>query len=225
MAQAASDFRLNTTLDFRDVEWSSVIERLITRVHLTPAQAKQLTSKFFERFLTPLEPFWFKHNILSPEYNRLIAAICEVHGADSVTLEKDSRINFGPVAISHSLRCRFIPTLKSFDEKASVLSCIPHISLKVFGSSFEIESVRQVILWRLLAMLCAIALAVPFMGCLLYALFVFVLFIDKPEEITITALNHGPIGLALLCFLVGCAGLFGRAAKNTYGKLREMIGR
>ena len=225
MAHPATDFRIHRALQFNEVEWRNVVERLITRFHLEPASAKQLVNRFFEHFLAPLEPFWFRHPMLSAEYNRLVGSICEVHGADSITLEKISRLPLGPFSVVHQLRLNLVPTLKSFEEERSVTACRPDLSVSIFGSTYKIASAMQVVLWRLLSMFVAIALAVPFMGCLLYALFVFIIFLESPTELTITALNDGPIGLALLCFMVGVAGLFGRAVKNTVQKIREISAR
>lgn len=219
IAASVTEYRVHTVLPIDAVHWESVTMILIKRFRLFPDRATRQVREFKQRFTVPLEPYWFSRSVLLPEYNRLIAAICEVHGADSITLLKDLKISLGPLSICHEQKIRFIPSLRNFSNDESVTSLIPEIVLTVFGRRVMLNSSRDVVLWRTLALIAAIALSVPFLGCFLYSFAVFMLFLESPTEVTLSAFDHASIGLALLCFFVGFAGLFGRAVVNTIGKL------
>ncbi len=216
------EIRLSTELPLNSVNWEGVSDLLVKRFHLTIEKAAKKIDEFVQLFIVPLEPFWFSRTELSSDYNRLLACICEVHGVDSITLHKEIKLDLGPLSLSHKLKIKFTPALKNLSKGEGRTAIEPQIDLQLFGRSVTIRNQREVLSWRILALSSAIILSVPFLGCFLYSFAVFMVFLESPSEFTIVAFDHASLGLALLCFFVGFAGLFGRAAVNTTNKLKEI---
>lgn len=228
MGAPAEELRITLTLSIDEVQWPQVLELLGRRHRLPFLQAGKTLKDFFGRFLKTFNLYWFTHSKLSPEDNRLLAAVCECHGADIVNLTIDKPFRAGPLRLSYNQQIEFQPNLRTTDIARPGTSRA-QISLSFFGYTLRVESWFQAVAIYLSLSLFGMAAYVVVVGAFMYALAVFLLFIEQPFGVTQAATSDAAVGLALLCFLVACAAIFGRAVSNITkllaGKLRNALRR
>ncbi|MBN8548903.1 MAG: hypothetical protein J0M12_06280 [Deltaproteobacteria bacterium] len=217
MGSAAEEIRITLTLSVDEVHWPQVLDVLGKRQRLPFLQVSDILKDFFGRLLKPFNLYWFSRRTLSINDNRLLAAVCECHGADTVILTVEKPFRAGPLRLSYHQEIEFQPNLRSSDTTRSGRSSA-QIVLSMFGRALRVNSIVQVL--SIYALLCIIGVLayVVLVGAFMYALAVFLLFLEQPLGVTEAATSDVTIGLALLCFLVASAALFGRAVSNL-GKL------
>ena len=97
--------------------------------------------------------------------------------------------------------------------------------MSFLGIELWIRSLLEgVFFYSMLAVL-GIASYVILAGFLMYAVGVFLLFIAEPGIMSVAAIHHPSIGLALLCLLVGLAGICGRAFRNLMSLFQGYLAR
>ena len=213
MGQAADDIRITRTLSIDDVHWPQVLELLQKRQKISFRQASATLDSFLRRFTNSLHVAWFSRAHLSHEDNRLLAAVCECHGADSLILTFQRPFRAGPLRLSYSQSIQFTPELRSGGDRLGSLYN-PLVELRLFGRTHRITRLSEALFAYAVLGLTGIFSYVFIVGALLYALSVFLLFLESPEGITAEATDNPAVGLALLSFLVASAAIFGRAVTN-----------
>ncbi|MBX7144752.1 MAG: hypothetical protein K1X79_09905 [Oligoflexia bacterium] len=218
----ARAIRVHLTLAFDDVHWAQVLDLLMRRYHMSFAQANALIVSFSRRFRTVCHLSWFARSALSGHDNILIATVCECHGADSIALIGTRQLRVGPLCLNYQQNIRFSPSFRRREVIAAGSQCAA-VTLSLMGHRVRIETLSAVLtLYVLLSAVAAISAAL-FLGALLYSVAVFLVFLDEPTSLASTATRNGPIGLALLCFLVAIAGFCGRALFNICALARKQF--
>lgn len=224
MPDAVKNLKIKQSVDFKDVRWAKVLDLLTTKFHLSFFEADSALKDFLKRFSRPFNLFWFLNPSLTVMDNKIIAALCESLGADSIMLRREYAFRAGMVRMDYRQRIEFEPVLK-VAEGGKTGSCLPFIELTVLGRIFLLYSVREVLFVQLLITLMAICFYVVVVGLLLYGLAILVVFLSVPGETTALATRHAPFGLALLCALVGIAAICGRAVLNLAQLLKKRLRR
>ncbi len=228
MGLAAEELRITLTLSIDEVHWPQVLDLLGKRHRVPFRKAGELTKDFFERFLKPFNLYWFAHPQLSSEDNRLLSAVCECHGADVLVLTAEKPYRAGPLRLSYAQQIEFHPNLRNSDTSHAGTSRA-EILVGLFGRTLRVDSFIQTISIYLLLSMIALLAFVVVVGAFMYALAVFLLFLEQPLGVTEEATGNAAIGLALLSFLVASSAIFGRAVSNVtkllYGKMRARLAR
>lgn len=205
--------KVHLTLVFDDVHWPQVLELLMRRYRMGFSEASALIGDFWRRYKSIFPVSWFIRSALSQRDNLLICAIGECHGADTIALVCSRQLRVGPLGIEYQQHIRFSPNFKRREGSASGTQH-PTVSVRLFAKRLRIDSLGKMLSLYFMFLVIAAFSAALLMGALLYSLAVFLVFIEEPSTMTSTATRNGPIGLALLCFLVAAAGLCGRALFN-----------
>ena len=186
-------FTLSVSLSFYEIAWGRIRDLLITRHKLDEAVADRGLKRFHEAFLAPFEVYWFKNRELSEVDGTIIAAICEAHGADILSISHKVKILDG---LEYKILVQFIPPSSSDGKSAS---CNPVISAELFGKNITISEAKQLYIMRLSLFLAATFLYVTIVGSTLYTLSLLLIFPERPAEtISFVALNP----FALLCTII-----------------------
>lgn len=223
MGLPVEELRITLTLSVDEVHWPQVLDLLGKRHRIPFRQAGDLLKSFFGRLLKPFNLYWFTHTKLSANDNRLMSAVCECHGADVVILTVEKPFRAGPLRLSYSQLVEFHPNLRSSD-RVRYGTSRARITVGLFGRTLQVDSVVQTLSIYLLLSLIGVLAFVVVVGAFMYALAVFLLFLEQPLGVTEAATSNAVIGLALLCFLVASSAIFGRAVSNVtkllYSKIR-----
>lgn len=217
----AEKINIRKRIDFDDVWWAGVLDLLVKRFGMPFEQASVSLRRFFGRFRRIFNLYWYTHRILSEEDNRIVAAICECHGADVITLVLQRSLSIGIFNIDYHQMIEFEPRFRRDEAEAGKGALRPRIEVRVGRRLLTFSTLWGALFFYFLATLVAVVVSALLVGLFLYGLAVFLLFIVLPIDVTIAATRFGPIGVALLCFLVGGAALFGRAIKNVWHLLRQ----
>lgn len=227
MGLPAEELRITLTLSIDEVHWPQVLELLEKRHRIPFRTAGEHLKDFFDRFLKPFNLYWFTHRKLSINDNRLLSAVCECHGADVLVLTSERPFRSGPLRLSYLQQVEFEPNLRCND--AATGTSTAQITLGLFGRTLCVDSLVQTVSIYLLLSLIGVSAFVVVVGAFMYALAVFLLFLEQPLGVTEAATSDAVIGLALLSFLVACSAIFGRAVSNVtkllYTKLRTHLAR
>lgn len=213
MGLPAEELRITLTLAFEDVQWPQVLEILSKRSRLSFLEANKVLKDFLSRFLQPFHFSWFRRRALSYDDNRLLAAVCECHGADTVILTLEKPVRAGPLHLRYNQAFEFSPGLRK-GEHAPEGQVTPTVELTVLGRRHRVQTASEALFLYSIVALTGILSYVVLVGALLYSLSVFLVFIEQPAGVTEEATTNAAVGLALLCFLVVCAAVFGRAVSN-----------
>ncbi len=224
MGLPAEELRITRTLGIDEVHWPQVLELLQKRYKTPFREASAILDDFLKRFTDALHVAWFARPQLSSADNTLLSAVCECHGADSVILTMDRPYRAGPFRLQYSQAIQFTPALRVGAETAGLVSA-PVVELRLFGRLHRIETLSQALFAYAVLGLSGILSYVFIVGALLYALSVFLLFLESPEGVTAEATDNPAVGLALLSFLVATAAIFGRAVGNLSRLLMQKLRR
>ncbi len=225
MAERSNALRITQKLNFDEVLWAKVLDQVCTRFKTPFRRADDLLRDFFKRFLNPFNLYWFIHPKLSEADNNIFVALCEVYGADAIELSRGRQFRAGPFNIEYLQDLTIYPRLTRTVDQAEAGTCVASITFAVLGLRVDLRRAYQVLLFHALVFVFAVLSYVVCVGLLLYGVAVFIHFIDNPLGVVIMATRDPSIGLALLCFLIGCAGIFGRAVKNLFGLARQAVKR
>jgi len=141
-----------------------------------------------------------------------MAAVCEAHGIDLPTFRVEKKLRVAGVGLEYRKILDVEPCLSR--ATGGVAEVGARIDVSVCGVSLVLTRLWQVVALNSVLTLLAILSYVLLVGAFLYGSAVLVVLILEPVGTAITATRHGGIGLALLCILVGVAGVFGRALAN-----------
>lgn len=209
--------RLKKSIQFSEIHWPSVEQILVQHFKLTDLESASLIKRFTHRMRQPFGLHWFINENLSPADNTVAAAICESVGADGITISVNRSINLLALRFNYHSNFEFLPSFKRGGEDKQLGYCKPSVTIALARFERVLNTTKQIMLaGSLISAVGAIMYAIAF-GMLLYGISVACLFFAEPGEMTVVALSKGHIGLALLCTLIGIAGIFGRAIKNIAG--------
>lgn len=221
-----TDYKIRLELDLDSVAWPTVLKVLCDKFKLTFQQANQSISDFTRRFRDTLNLSWFLRKELSSEEGKLLAAVCEVHGADAVSISSSRRLICGWPSFILRQQVEFYPSFRQSEQSKKGGYLVAQHTVNIFGRNIKIEKLWQALIAHSIFISLAVLSFVLVVGCLLYGLSVFLLFLIEPAFVTLAATNSATLGLALICVLVGMAGIFGRALQNLYKLARStLIGR
>ena len=208
--------RVKKHLDSREVRWSSVVDLLCSRYRIPLSGANAIMRRFVKRVDLLFNASWFTRKKLNAEETKLVLSLCEAHGADSIVLTLDKRISAGPIRLEYVQRLSLEPQLGRGRDAPAESSA--EIDIKLFGKVLKIRSIVQVVATQLLLLMFAILTYVVFVGAFLKGFATFLLMTQDPLSVTMAATRRFDLLIGLLCFLIGTAGIFGQAIRNT-GKL------
>ncbi len=214
MEESEKDYKISIELELGAVAWAAVLRILCDNFKLSYEQASRLIRNFHKHFRSVLSLRWLVFSELSVDEGRLLAAICEVHGADAVRIWLSRGLLGSHSRIKLRQQIDFFPAFRTNQQAAKGGYLLARYVISFFGRELVICKVWQALLVHVLFVLFAIVSYVLLVGCLLYGLSVLLLFIMEPAFVTLAATNRAPLGLALLCMLVGLAGIFGKAVHN-----------
>jgi hypothetical protein len=215
--------QLTRNVELEEVQWSKVLEVLCKRFRLSSPDADRAIRDFVKRCMCTFNAYWFLHPVLTAKDNMIATALSDLHAADTVVLTSFRAHGDGPLRVSCYQELAFTPNLRSASPKGS--RCDAHMELLLFGRRIPVGSARKVALVQATLGLFGLTLFALLGGLLLYSIAVFAVFLESPVHVTRRATTDASIGLALLSFLVGAAGICGRAVSNltdlTYRALFE----
>lgn len=207
------------------MRWSKVLDLLVSKFSLSFNDTDQMMRDFFARYRKPFNLYWYLNRRLSAPDNMILSAICNYHGADIVELIRNKSIRLGPLLIAYRQKILFEPNLRGARGDSQPGTCTPSIEVDLLGFKWALETTRSLLTFQAILTVLAIIAYVVGMGLILYGFSVLFLFLQMPIETTAAATTDAPIGLALLCVLVGLAGFFGKAVSNLFNLTYERIKR
>lgn len=213
--------KLSISLD--KIDWARVLDLLLTRHKLSYYEALNLLTSFQKRVRTIAQIAWFANNRLSKLDNMLLSAIGETHSADCITVFHQVNYSFSKfLSYQITQEIKFNPNFRMSSD-ATVGTKTACIWLKFGKHNFRIHSLFQVVsLIFCLAFIGSLSTALM-LGLALYGTAVFLLFLQDPLYLTANATNQLTLGLALLCFLVGVAGICGKSVRNLYNLAKKWL--
>lgn len=191
-----------------DISRSALLSQLDRGSKLNLRNLKWQINNFIDRISSPFEIYWYRFPVLSLEDQRIVAVIAEMYGADRLIVQVSYQIEIVGQLLRYVQRITFLPW-----EGRETGRVHPEIFLEVFGIKRQLTTIAQVFMVRLILLLGFALLYAIFLGVLLYGLAVGLLFQELPAETLALATKQPLIGLALLCFLMGIAGVLGRAVR------------
>ena len=220
-SQAQSSLRVRKSIEHDSVRWGAVIDLISSRHRIPYADASKLVRHFIKRLDLIFNLAWFLERKLSAAENRLAFALCEVHGADELTISSVKTISAGLLSFSYRQRVEISPGWSRAGGETG--RCRGQIDLRILGNTLSLTRPVQVLLTQGLLFSFAVAVYVLLVGAFLHGFAAFILLLEAPTSVTIAATNRLEIMLSLLCFLVGSAGIFGRAIRNAAKGLFRVI--
>ena len=212
-----TDYRIRVELPIDEVNWPVVLSILMSRFRMSFPQADRLSKSFCKSLLKPLSTKWFKARNVTADENKVVCAICEAHGADVLMLSEEREMRLASLAIGYRQRIIFTPQFRPPHSSSDFGRAIPEIELNLLGAKLRLASLVEVLLTQTALALIATIFFALIAGCLLYGAAVAILFVFHPAALTLAATRSAPLGLALICMLVGVAGIAGRAIHNLTG--------
>lgn len=216
-----SSLRVRKSIELDAVRWGAVIDLISTRHRIPYPDANKMVRHFMKRLDLIFNLAWFIERKLSSGENRLALALCEVHGADELTISSAKTISAGLLSFSYLQRVEISPGWSKAERETG--RCRGRIEMRVLGSSWTISRPFQVLITQGLLFLFAVGVYVLLVGAFLHGFATFLLLLEAPITVTIAATNRLELMLSLLCFLVGSAGIFGRAIRNAAMGLLKAI--
>lgn len=205
---------------FEDLHWDCVHERLAVRTKHSGLIVDLLIKQFVSHFFSSLRRRWLNSVELAQGDNLVAIVICECHGCDEITIERNSKIfiGIGNVPVFQALRFRIqhVAIENRASEGRATTASLKSGLVKVGPKriAYNLRSNNNLIFFYAF---CAIfgAIFYALAGILVvYAIAVFLQFLSHPGEVTIIATQRADIGIALLSLLVGLAALSGRFLKR-----------
>lgn len=213
----ASGLKIRAEIPCEDVNWTLVRNVLCSSFKRGRAEAGRAIALFSRKIARPLNLELFCQSKLSLLESEIVCAVCEVHGADSVTLVWSRVLRKGGIDFEFRQRVEFEPPFSRRVARSSGLECASSVEISLAGLTIRISGWKQALLAQAVLFGLGVALYVVVAFCLLYALAVFLFFLMTPDIVTIAATRRADIGLALLAFLVASAWISGRAVSNLLG--------
>ena len=212
--------KLSKEVDLNAVRWESLAEALTKRYKLPPELAKGWIDDFRRRSSTLFAIYWFRHSGISAPDNHLVACLCEMNGADTVTIVDERSVSLPGGPLSYRQTLEFTPELRRLELPGFKGKLIPEISLRWGRWRYRIHSIQQAVLCYVVFGFLGIVSYVLLAGLCLYGVAVLLLFIYEPQNVLFAVSRRGSMGFAFLAFLVGVAGIFGKAVRNILALLR-----
>lgn len=213
--------RLRLSMHFGDVAWDSVRDSLKVEMKLSETEAGRLIRNFIRKLTSPVNAQWLGKRALSGDEHKVVLALCEIHGADVLTLNHERVFSVPLMEIRYLAEIEFDPFVRTDGTAERSGTVSGRYSIRFPGTTVHLSRIRHAVAFYGVLMIAGVFLYVLLAGMLFYALAVFLLFLADPEMMTVVATKEPSIGLALLCFLVAVAGLGGRAFRNIAALLRS----
>lgn len=214
MGAPAQTLRIRSQLSVKQVNWQLVFSILCNNFRVQEEQARKCIASFIESFSEPLSVRWVRGASLSDEERQLLLALCEAHGADIVTLTADRELHLGPIAVSYRHSIIFELSRPEPNAERALTVGTPAYSLSTLGRTVSLSTLSAVVFARVGMLLGGALLTAFLLGLFIYGTAIAVLFLLDPAYMTYAATQKASFGFALLCMLVGAAGIFGRAIAN-----------
>ncbi len=216
-------FRLRARLAFDEINWALALSILVSRFEIPFDQASQMLKSLRLEIFRPLSLYWFMRSTLNSSARMVMLAVCQAHGIDQLTIDTKRALRFGIFNIDYTQVISFAPHFDSQEGLRTTEVFGVTQTLCAFGLKLGIRTRHRLVLVQtILAALAAIAFS-AFAGLLLYGVSVLLVFVMSPATVTIAATRSAPLGIALVCSLIGIAGIFGRAFANLAGEARVRL--
>jgi len=212
--------RLRRNVAFQDIAWDAVLESLRDNAHLADKDSKVVLGRFIKKLKAPFNVQWLTKKALSLEEHEILLAMSEVIGADFFTIILERDLDISLLAPKYHAEVELAPFVKGSVRDEFRGTATARYTLSLFGYNIKITGIAQAIIFYLLILITGALLYALLIGILLYSVAIVFLFIADPELMTIAAIRHPSMILALLCFLVALAGLSGKAFRNIIHDLR-----
>ena len=215
--------RLRVSMHLADIGWDSVRSSLLEEAGMTGAMATALVRDFLRKLTSPINVHWLGNKSLSREEQKVVLTLCELYGADVLNVALERTFTVPLLEIRYRGEIAFDPFARDERGEGRTGTASGRYEIALPGVTIRVNSLFHAAALYAALSVVGVLLYVVLAGMLLYSVAVFLLFIADPELMTIAAVNHPSIGLALLCLLVGLAGLGGKAFRNVATLVRERI--
>ena len=203
MCSDTKEIRVRALINSGQIKWSLIENILQNHFKIAADEVHVLVDNFRLSLEKPFLVGWFLNPRLKADEQKVVAAMCEAHGADQVTIHTERDVQAG---LSGRYEHQIDFTLarsKQSGEKA--LEIRPRVSMEVLGIKFKLSSLFHLLIAQTLLFFLGVTSFVVLGISLLYAISVFLLFLLDPATMTFAATRSFSLGLALLCMLLLCA--------------------
>lgn len=223
-SSADKSLRISIELALSQVHWKLVGSILVSHFDLEQQAAEKLTAAFRRRLAGPLSLYWFRASRLCRDDEKVLAALCEAHGADTLSLYSGQRFSIWRLSCAYRQQITFHHA-SGRQAAGSSAQIVPEVTVELGGWQFRLQRLRSVLLMQILLVLSGALFYAVAAACLLYGVAVVLLFFVEPAYVTLAATRRLPLGLALVCMLAGLAGICGRAFRNVLGLVWQRLSR
>lgn len=208
-AAHAQSAPMRRRLGINEINWKSVLESVMRSHTADFFGADQAIRNFFGRLVSPFNVYWFLQRKLSGTDAKIAEALLETSSADSLVLTHQRQFTLWPTQMHYSQEV----TLSALPNSEEI-QCEASIEIRILGIQLKLRSAYTVLFIHAIASAVA---AICLFFALVLLLYGFVSFLDllaQPLPTVRKAAEQAPIGIPLLCFLVGVAGLCGRGVSH-----------
>ena len=216
-------FRIERIVWFNDIPWNFVKELLTGKYRCSDSEADAIIRIFIRRFYVLNDLIWFIKPELTVGLNNLTACLCEYFGADTISVFRERQLSLGPLRVDYEVLVKFVPGFRRNNIHKDEHSCSPEVKIGFLGRQYFLRSRAEVLFLHSFLAFIGVLTYVIVIGCFLYSLSTFIVFLQDPSAVTLHATQHGSLGLALLCFSIGLAGLCSRAVTALIGWARARL--
>jgi len=193
-----------------EIPWKLVFESVSRQSQLDVFHSQEIVKSFYRRLLAPFNIGWFFRRSYIKEDQFVLNACLETSAADSLAIQQEKIFSLWPLKLHYrfTLKISRDPIEEGFINQESV------IRLKLLIFSLSLRSPWQVLAVHSLVTLLAAVLLFFALILLIFGFVNFLAFVAEPYVTIKKAWIEAPVGVSLLCFMVGVAGLGGRGISN-----------
>lgn len=214
--QPERQLAIRRELAVNDVAWPQIVDLVKARAKCSHKVASRWVAEFYRCSKRAIELRWYQRGPLSKRENLVASCIAQRYSADIVVLTQISQLRIGGFVLSYYHAIEFQPDFGAAKQSRPGGDAKPQVVIGLGRLEISVETGGKALLVYLVTAAIMIVGYVVVLGLLLYGVAVLVMFWQHPFGMTTAATSHATIGLALLCTLVGGAGILGRLISRLY---------
>ena len=204
--------KVRRVMSVQELPWKAIFDA-VTR-NETQSQnsanvfnAQEQVKSFYQRLLTPFHLAWFLSRSPQVKDDSAIRACLETTATDELTIKDDRLFTVWPMRIHYEFLFRIY-------RGESDIVTEPEITIKWLFITGKLKKAWQVLVFHFLMTSVAALFMLFALLLLLYGFINFLAFLTEPWGTIARAWKEAPVGISLLCFLVGLAGVGGRGISH-----------